>query len=460
MLNTIWLGLVALAVLIGAATGRLAEVTAGAFQMADTAVMKIALPLVGIMALWLGVMRLAERSGLVQQLARALRAPMRWLFPDVPENHPAMGSMLMNMAANMLGLANAATPLGLRAMRDLETLNKVPGTATNAMCTFLAINTSSIQLIPATAIAILAANKAQDPTAIVGTALIATSFSTIAGVSAVKWMQGWKMFRIEPVAAPATQITQAATAEPEVVIAPEPSPLTPHGRLTLWLLLGIFAALFAWIAFAPTSYRSATSSLHQAIFPSQVALPAWEDTSAQHAFLRAVGTMSLLAVPFLLIFFPSYAALRGVKVYEEFVEGAKDGFGVSLKIIPFLVAILVAIGMFRGAGGIEALKSLLTPLLAPLGFPADLLPLVLVRPLSGSASIGLFTELVQRLGPDDIVVRMAGTIFGSTETTFYVIAVYFGAVAIRRTRHAIAAGLTADFVGVVASVIICRLMFG
>ncbi len=460
MLNVIWLGLVALAVLIGAATGRLAEVTAGAFQMADTAVMKIALPLVGIMALWLGVMRLAECSGLVQQLARFLRAPMRWLFPDVPENHPAMGSMLMNMAANMLGLANAATPLGLRAMRDLETLNRVPGTATNAMCTFLAINTSSIQLIPATAIAILAANKSQDPTAIVGTALIATTFSTVAGISAVKWMQGWRMFRIEPDSAPAPGPARAAPAEPEVVIAPEPAPLSVRGRLALWLLLSAFAALFVWIAFAPAGYRSATGALHQAIFPAHVAPPAWEDTSAQHAALRAIGTLSLLAVPFLLVFFPAYAALRGVKVYEEFVEGAKDGFGVSLKIIPFLVAILVAIGMFRGAGGIEALKSLLTPLLAPLGFPADLLPLVLVRPLSGSASIGLFTELVQRLGPDDIVVRMAGTIFGSTETTFYVIAVYFGAVAIRRTRHAIAAGLTADFVGVVASVIICRLMFG
>jgi len=460
MLNVIWLGLVALAVLIGAATGRLAEVTAGAFQMADTAVMKIALPLAGIMALWLGLMRLAEQSGLVQQLARFLRAPMRWLFPDVPENHPAMGSMLMNMAANMLGLANAATPLGLRAMRDLETLNRVPGTATNAMCTFLAINTSSIQLIPATAIAILAANKSQDPTAIVGTALIATTFSTIAGISAVKWMQGWKMFRIEPDAAATPESARAATVEPEVVIAPEPAPLTVRGRLVLWLLLAAFAALFVWIAFAPAGYRGATGALHQAIFPAHVAPPAWEDTSAQHAALRAIGTLSLLAVPFLLVFFPAYAALRGVKVYEEFVEGAKDGFGVSLKIIPFLVAILVAIGMFRGAGGIEALKSLLTPLLSPLGFPADLLPLVLVRPLSGSASIGLFTELVQRLGPDDIVVRMAGTIFGSTETTFYVIAVYFGAVAIRRTRHAIAAGLTADFVGVVASVIICRLMFG
>ena len=157
--------------------------------------------------------------------------------------------------------------------------------------------------------------------------------------------------------------------------------------------------------------------------------------------------------------FPVYAALRRVKVYEEFVEGAKEGFQVALRIIPFLVAILVAIGMFRGAGGIEALKSVLAPLLTPLGLPPDLLPMVLVRPLSGSASMGLFTELVQRLGPDSLTTRMAGTIFGSTETTFYVIAVYFGSVAVRRARHAVVAGLMADFVGVVASVAICRLMF-
>ena len=170
-------------------------------------------------------------------------------------------------------------------------------------------------------------------------------------------------------------------------------------------------------------------------------------------------TLSLLAVPFMLVFFPVYASLRRVKVYEEFVEGAKEGFQVALRIIPFLVAILVAIGMFRGAGGIEALKSVLAPLLTPLGFPSDLLPMVLVRPLSGSATLGLFTELVHRLGPDDLTVRMAGTIFGSTETTFYVLAVYFGSVAVRRTRHAVVAGLTADLVGVVASVAICRLVF-
>jgi len=461
MLNYLWLALVTLAVLIGGATGRLREVTEGAFQSADTAVMKIALPLAGIMALWLGLMRLAERSGLVQKLARALRAPMRWLFPDVPADHPAMGSMLMNMAANMLGLANAATPLGLRAMRDLETLNQVPGTASNAMCTFLAINTSSIQLIPTTAIAILAIQHSQDPTAIVGTALLATTCSTIAGITAVKWLQTWPMFRIRPDTAgvAAAVPTPPASAPAAPVLAAEPAPLAPGGKLAIAALFAFFLGLFLWISAAPASYHATTAGLHARIFPAQVAAPVADAISEKSLFLRAINTLSLLAVPFLLVLFPLYAALRGVKVYEEFVEGAKEGFNVSLRIIPFLVAILVAIGMFRGAGGIEALKSLLAPLLAPLGLPPDLLPLVLVRPLSGSATTGLFTELVQRLGPDSLTVRMAGTIYGSTETTFYVIAVYFGSVAVRRPRHALAAGLFADFIGVVASVILCRLVF-
>lgn len=458
MLNYLWLALVALAVLVGGATGRLHEVTEGAFTMADTAVMKIALPLIGIMALWLGLMRLAERSGLVQKLARALRPLLVRLFPDVPPDHPAMGSMVMNMAANMLGLANAATPLGLRAMRDLETLNRFPGTATNAMCTFLAINTSSIQLLPTTAIAILATQGSKDPTAIVGTALIATACSTIVGIAAVKWLQDWPVFRVQPERASAAG-PAAPAAAPETVELVEPAPLPAWGWLVLGALLAAFAGLFVWITFAPAGYHEATAALHARIFPAQVSAPAWTDSSGQHVFLRAIGTLSLLAVPFLLLLFPAYAALRGVKVYEEFVEGAKEGFSVAMRIVPFLVAILVAIGMFRGAGGIEALKSALAPVLTPLGFPPDLLPLTLVRPLSGSATTALFTEIVQRLGPDSLVARMAGTIFGSTETTFYVIAVYFGSVAVRRTRHAVAAGLLADLAGVIASVIICRLMF-
>lgn len=460
MLNYLWLALVALAVLIGGATGRLREVTEGAFQMTDTAVMKIALPLVGIMALWLGLMRLAERSGLVQQLARGLRPLLRRLFPDVPAEHPAMGSMLMNMAANMLGLANAATPLGLRAMRDLETLNPRPGTATNAMCTFLAINTSSIQLLPTTAIAILATQHAKDPTAIVGTAFLATICATTAGLAAVKWMENWRIFRLAPTPAGESAATAPTATHPaEPGLTPEPAPLAAWGRCSVGLLLAVFVGLAAWIVFAPASYHAATTALSARIFPAQVAPPAWEDSSTQHLALRAVGTLSLLAVPFLLIFFPVYAALRRVKVYEEFVDGAKEGFQVAIRVIPFLVAILVAVGMFRGAGGIEALKSVLAPLLTPLGFPPDLLPLVLVRPLSGSATTGLFAEIAQRLGPDALTTRMAGTIFGSTETTFYVLAVYFGSVAVRRARHAVAAGLVADGVGVVASITICRLMF-
>lgn len=460
MLNYLWLALVALAALIGGATGRLREVTEGAFQMADTAVMKIALPLVGVMALWLGLMRLAERSGLVQQLARGLRPLLRRLFPEVPADHPAMGSMVMNMAANMLGLANAATPLGLRAMRDLETLNRHPGTATNSMCTFLAINTASIQLLPTTAIAILAAQHAKNPTAIVGTAFLASICSTTVGISAAKWLQSWRVFRVVTDEPAAAGTTSATTADPASPLAPEPAPMPAWGRAAVGLLFALFAGLLAWMVLSPAGYHAATTALHARIFPAQVAAPAWEDPSGQPVVLRAVATLSLLAVPFLLVFFPVYAALRGVKVYEEFVDGAKEGFGVATRIIPFLVAILVAVGMFRGAGGIEALKSVLAPVLTPLGFPPDLLPMVLVRPLSGSATMGLFAEIVARLGPDSLVTRTAGTIFGSTETTFYVIAVYFGSVAVRRTRHAVAVGLLADFAGVVASVIICRLMFG
>ena len=186
MLNHIWLGMVLLAVVIGGCTDNLKAVADKSFEMAEFAVMKISLPLVGIMALWLGIMRLAERAGLVALLARLLRPLMVWLFPDVPHDHPAMGAMLLNMAASILGLGNAATPLGLKAMKHLETLNPRPGTATNAMCTYLAINTSSIQLIPATAIAILAANKSTNPTAIVGTSIMATTCAAIAAVTAAK----------------------------------------------------------------------------------------------------------------------------------------------------------------------------------------------------------------------------------------------------------------------------------
>ncbi|MEY2481186.1 MAG: hypothetical protein QOI04_2113 [Verrucomicrobiota bacterium] len=444
MLNYIWLALVLLAVAIGGWNDRLKDVTDGAFDGAKTAV-TIALGLVGIMALWLGVMRLAERSGLVQKIARALRPIMKKLFPDVPGDHPAMGSMLMNMSANMLGLGNAATPLGLRAMRDLETLNSHPGVATNAMCTFLAINTSSVQLIPTTAIAILFAAGSTRPTAIVGTALLATLCAASVAIMSAKLLEKLPMFRVKAENGDKIDIKpegEAATPSEENLISPATkSPL--WATILLLVLFIFFIALFL-----------------KMVFPALFNLPLDANAAAQNTFVRSVNALSILAIPFLLSFFPVYALTRGIKVYEEFVEGAKEGFSVILRIIPFLVTMLVAINMFKGAGGIDLLTRALTPVLAPLHFPPDLLPLALMRPLSGSATLAILTDIVHRLGPENLVALTAATIYGSTETTFYVVAVYFGSVGVKRTRHAIPAGLLADLTGVIASVIICRAVLG
>ncbi|HNQ74088.1 MAG TPA: nucleoside recognition domain-containing protein [Verrucomicrobiota bacterium] len=452
MLNYIWLALMVAAVVIGATHDTLDAVGKAAFERAEFAVMQLALPLAGVMALWLGIMRLAEKAGLISILARLLRPLMRRLFPDVPPEHPAMGSMLMNMAANILGLSNAATPLGIRAMQDLETLNRRPGVASNAMCTFLAINTSSIQLIPATAIAVLAVAHASNAFAIVSSSIMATFCSTAAGITAVKLLEKMPGYRLPAPArdaqasrppVPAAGRTDGATPGPPPAAASPPAPL--HGLA--WLVLALFAAVFVY-AFLRLGFSG--------IFGK----PPLEAFAGQNAFLRATNAISLLSIPLLLSFFPLYAALRGVKVYEEFVEGAKDGFKTAVMIMPYLVAILVAIGMFREAGGIELLTRALQPVLDRVGFPTELLPLSLVRPLSGSGTLGLFSDLVKEFGPDSLLARTAGTIFGSTETTFYVIAVYFGAVGVKRTRHAVPAGLIADGVGILAAIIICRLMFG
>jgi len=459
MLNWIWLGLLLCGVFLGAVTGRLPEVTSAGFDACKLAVMGLALPLAGIMALWLGLMKLADRSGAVAIIARVLRPLLVWLFPDVPPRHPAMGSMVMNMAANMLGLANAATPLGLRAMKDLESLNPRPGTATNAMCTFLALNTSSVQLIPATAVAILAAKDAAQPTSIIGTAFIATLCSTIVGVTAVKFFERLPGYRLPPLPRPSADNSgQDEAGTPQTGDAPASSPLSLIGRIILSTALGAFALLFVLMAFFPGVFHQVADWVRGvlAVGPEGFAFP--DGWYAKHPFERAVESISLLAIPFLLTLFPLYAALRRVPVYEEFVQGAKEGFEVAVRIIPFLVAILVAIAIFREAGGIDLLTRLLTPILIPLHCPPELLPLILMRPLSGSGSTGIFAELVSTHGADSLIAQMAGTIMGSTETTFYVIAVYFGSVAVRRTRHAVPAGLMADLAGVVAAVTICNLL--
>lgn len=443
MLNHLWLAMLVVAVLIGGFTGHLKETADGAIDSAKTAV-TLALGLIGVMTLWLGIMRLAERSGLVSVLARLLRPLLVRLFPDVPANHPAMGSMVMNIAANMLGLNNAATPLGLRAMRDLETLNRHPGTATNAMCTFLAINTGSVQLISVNAIAVLAAAGSKNPTAIVGTTLLATLCSSIVGLFVVKGMERFSPLPGNgPVRPTAGAAGEAAPAEAPLV---KESALAPW-NLWRWLALAGFVAAFVWFLLTLAS-------------PATFGRPVASETAGQAGWIRTLNAVSLLAVPFMVAFFPLYAWLRGLPVFEEFVEGAKDGFNVAVQIIPYFVAMLVAIGCLRGAGAIEMFTQWLTPALTAVNFPPELAPMALIRPLSGSGSLAALTDLVGTHGPDALVTRMAATLFGSTETTFYVIAVYFGAVAVKRTRHAIWAGLAADLAGIVAAVIICRLVFG
>ncbi len=451
MLNVIWLALIVLAALLGGFTGRLQEVTDGAVRSAETAV-TLSIGLIGLMALWLGLMRLAERSGLVRQLARGLRPLLRCLFPDVPADHPAMGSVVMNLAANMLGLLNAATPLGLRAMRDLESLNHNPGVATNAMCTFLAINTSSVQLIPMTAVALLAAKGGTNPTAIIGTALLATACSTVAAIVAVKALQNLRGFRlpapaIEHGTSSASAPTDTTQTRPETHVTSDATQVQAPLPRWAFVALAAFVGCFLWFLVLST-------------FPQVVGVSAIGPSAAAPAPVRAVNALSLLAIPFLVAFFPLYAALRGIPVYEEFAEGAKEGFQTGVRIIPYLVAMLVAIGMFRGAGGIEWLTAQLRPALDALGFPSELLPMALVRPLSGSASIAFLADTIQQYGPDHLLSQTAATLLGSTETTFYVVAVYFGSVNIRRTRHAVPAGLVADAVGVVASVAVCRWILG
>jgi spore maturation protein SpmA len=457
MLNYIWLGLIVLGALLGGFHGRMPEVVDGAIGGAQTAV-TLAIGLIGVMALWLGAMRLAEKAGLIRVVARMLQPLLRRLFPDVPVHHPAMGSMVMNIAANMLGLTNAATPLGLRAMRDLEYLNHVPGTASNAMCTFLAINTSSVQLIPITAVAVLAAAGAAEPSAIIGTAFLATLCSTIAGLTAVKTLERLPFYRLRTTPdAPA--LSDSFSTERPIFLqsADTQPPAQAHGVTRMdptlpalsnrsRLVLALFFAAFGWFFLAMTVPG-----------PFGLADLALEDPTFT---VRAVKALSLLAIPFLIALFPLYAALRHVQVYEEFVEGAKEGFQIGIRIIPFLVAMLVAIGMFRGGGGIDLLSDALGPMLERVQFPTELLPMALVRPLTGSGTLALFSDLAITHGPDSLIARTAGTLFGSTETTFYVIALYFGSVGVRKTRHAVPAGLIADATGVIAAVVICRFAFG
>jgi len=409
MLNAIWAGffLVALGVALAKAVvlGQTDVFAALMRSMLDSSKLafEVALGLTGVMTLWLGIMRIGEAGGFLQGLTRLLMPLFRRLMPEVPANHPAHGSIVMNMAANMLGLDNAATPLGLKAMRELQSLNPTPERASNAQILFLVLNASSVTIFPVTIFTYRAQMGAADPTDVFIPILIATYCSTMAGLLAVAVAQSIKLLD--------------------------------------WVVAGYLGGATAVIGGLVWYFTR---------------LPV-DEMQRQSAVVTNVVLLGLIAV------FLIGALRRRVPVYETFIEGAKDGFQIAVGIIPYLVAMLVAIGMLRASGALEWALDGIRWLVQSGGWDTrfvDGLPTALVKPLSGSGARAMMVETMRTSGADSFAGRLASVIQGSTETTFYVLAVYFGAVGIKRARHAVACALLADLAGVVAAVFVCYAFFG
>ena len=394
----------------------------------------LAIGLIGVMALFLGLMKVAEAGGLLVIIARTIRPLMTRLFPEVPADHPAMGAMILNFSANVLGLGNAATPFGIRAMQELDRLNPVKGTATNAMVLFLAINTSSITILPTGVIALRAAAGSVDPAAIVPTTLFATICSTTVAILAAKFYQ-----RLSPMPSVPHDPTPMDAKEPTADGDPTASGTEDQSGLS-------------------ETWRGAESG----------AYPTWVSVCVLSLIVALIPitifwgrTISPWIIPGLMMALLGFGFARKVPVYESFVDGAREGFNVAVRIIPYLVAILVAVAMLRSSGALEMFISLIGPVSGKAGLPAEALPMALLRPLSGSGAYGILASIINdpTVGPDSYAGFLVSTLQGSTETTFYVLAVYFGAVQIRRIRHGLAAGLTADAAGIAAAVIICLMLF-
>jgi len=426
-MNAVFFAIVAIAFAVAAwkqlttSVGDVTPMHALSQAMVDSAsgAVELAIGLVGVMTLFLGLMKVAEAGGMLTILARLIRPLMVRLFPEVPPEHPAMGAMILNISANALGLGNAATPFGIRAMQELERLNHHPGTASNAMVLFLAINTSSITLLPTGVIALRASAGSADPAGILPTTLFATACSTIVAILAAILYR-----RFFPLGEPTTAMGESSA--PEVTETTLP-PIDEQGAYPLWLS---FFALGVLIAMIPLT-----------VFYGKVIAP-W-------------------ILPGLMIGFLAFGVLRRVPIYEVFVEGAKEGFQVAIRIIPYLVAILVAVGMFRASGALDILVRLLGQWTGPLGLPAEALPMALLRPLSGSGAYGVMASIINdpAIGPDSYTGYLVSTLQGSTETTFYVLAVYFGAVQIKRIRHALWTALTADLFAIIAAVAAVSYLF-
>ena len=408
MLNALWLAFFLIAACAGlyqwlvlADPDVFSRIVQSLFEMAELSV-SIMILLFGTLTLWLGFLRIAEAAGLIETLSKWLSPLFQRLMPEVPRNHPALGLITLNFAANGLGLDNAATPIGLRAMRELQSLNPTPNTASNAQILFLVLNTSSLTLLPVTIFMYRAQQGAADPTLVFLPILLATAASSLAGLLAVAFVQRIRL------------------GDPVVV---------------LWLgaiaiLLGGFMALLAGLS-----------------------------VTALGALSSLLGNLILFG---LIVLFLIFGFIRKVQVYERFIDGAKEGFDIAKSLLPYLVAMLCAIGVLRASGALDALLELLRWVSGGLGMDTrfiDALPTALTKPFSGSAARAMMLETMQHHGVDSFAGLLAATVQGSTETTFYVLAVYFGAVGIQRARHAVPCALIADFAGITAAIFVCYWFF-
>lgn len=409
MLNKLWLAFFVVASVAGLYQWIIlhdpevfARIVASLFSMAELSVELMVL-LFGTLTLWLGFLRIAEAAGLIEFLSRLLAPLFRRLMPEVPAGHPALGLITLNFAANGLGLDNAATPIGLRAMRELQSLNPEPKSASNAQILFLVLNASSLTLLPVTIFMYRAQQGAADPTLVFLPILLATTASSLAGLLSVAVMQRLRLN--------------------------DPVVLAWLGGMIL--ALGGFMALLATLS-----------------------------TAAIAAFSSLLGNLTLFGI---IMVFLLAGARKGVPVYESFVEGAKEGFDISKNLLPYLVAMLCAIGVLRASGALDVVLDAIRWMVHAGGLDSrfvDALPTALVKPFSGSAARAMLIETMQHFGVDSFPALLAATVQGSTETTFYVLAVYFGAVGIQRARHAVGCALIADLAGVLASIGVCYWFFG
>ena len=406
-LNYIWIAFFFIAFIFGIISLLMGDTTIfekmvkATFESSETA-FTTSLNLTGILALWLGIMKIGEQAGVVNVLARMLSPFLSKLFPDIPRNHPVMGSIFMNIASNMLGLDNAATPTGLKAMSQMQELNTKRDTATNPMIMFLVLNTSGLTIIPTAILGYRSMYGAAQPTDVFIPILLATTIATLVGILLTA---GWQRINI----------------------------FQPTLLLGLIGLMG-FVGVVIWSFGQMDKQTMAT----------------------------VTSIASNLILMTIIVLFIAAGLLKKINVYNAFIEGAKEGFHTAVRIIPYLVAILVAVGVFRASGGMELMMKGIRWFVETCGLDTrfvDALPTALMKPLSGSGARGLMIEAMKTYGADSFVGRLSCIFQGSTDTTFYILAVYFGSVSIKYTRHAVACGLLADLAGVIAAIAICYIFF-